>query len=226
MSQNNHIELSTLSPEEIGDQHLSTGLETPLRPDAFELSDQEKINIIEECMAKVMHTLGLDLQDVSLKGTPHRIAKMYVQEMFSGLKPENKPKAKVFPNEFQYNRMLVEKNITLNSACEHHFLPIVGKAHVAYISSGMVIGLSKINRIVDYYARRPQGQERLTMQILRELQQVLDTEDVIVMIDAKHLCVSSRGVEDNQSSTVTVEYGGKFEDIALRKEFLDYLSGN
>lgn len=205
--------------EEIGDNHITISKETPLRPDAFDLDDTTKIKIIEESMHKVLHTLGLDLTNETLEGTPYRIAKMYVKEMFAGLNPKNKPKMTSFSNEFQYDKMLVEKNITLNSACEHHFLPIVGKAHIAYISSGRVIGISKLNRVVNYFARRPQGQERLTLQIYEELKTVLDTEDIIVMIDAVHLCVSSRGVKDENSSTVTLEYGGQFKDSELRKEF-------
>jgi len=172
-----------------------------------------------------MHTLGLDLTDDSLKGTPKRVAKMYVNELFSGLSPENKPSASTFENKYQYGEMLVEKNITLYSQCEHHFLPIVGKAHVAYISQGRVIGLSKMNRIVDYFAKRPQVQERLTMQIVNEMQRVLGTEDVACVIDAKHLCVNARGISDIQSSTVTAEYGGAFgTDRELQKAFLDYLN--
>lgn len=209
-----------LTHEEIGDNHITISKETPLRPDAFDLDDNTKIKIIEEQMQKVLHTLGLDLTNETLEGTPYRIAKMYVKEMFAGLNPQNKPRMTSFSNEFQYDKMLIEKNITVNSACEHHFLPIVGKAHIAYISSGSVIGISKLNRIVDYFARRPQGQERLTLQIYEELKTVLETEDIIVMLDAVHLCVSSRGVKDQNSSTVTLEYGGKFKDSKLRKEFM------
>ena len=197
---------------------------TPLREDAFVLSDAEKIESIEKSFRDIMHTLGLDLTDDSLKGTPKRVAKMYVNELFSGLSPENKPSASTFENKYQYGEMLVEKNITLYSQCEHHFLPIVGKAHVAYISQGRVIGLSKMNRIVDYFAKRPQVQERLTMQIVNEMQRVLGTEDVACVIDAKHLCVNARGISDIQSSTVTAEYGGAFgTDRELQKAFLDYL---
>ena len=196
---------------------------TPLREDAFEKSDEEKIALIQEDMAHIMHTLGLDMTDDSLKGTPRRVAKMFVNEIFGGLKPERKPKASVFENNYKYGEMLVEKNITVYSTCEHHFLPIVGKAHVAYISNGTVVGLSKMNRIVDYYAKRPQVQERLTMQIVQELQKAMGTEDVACVIDAKHLCVNSRGIRDIQSSTVTSEFGGKFKDAAVRREFLDYI---
>ncbi|MEM1216518.1 MAG: GTP cyclohydrolase I FolE [Bacteroidota bacterium] len=202
-----------------GDGHVMTSVETPLRADAFVKSDEEKMARIEKLFAGIMDELGLDLTDDSLKGTPHRVAKMYVKEIFSGLDPKNKPALSVFDNKYHYNKMLVEKDITLTSACEHHFVPIIGKAHVAYISSGKVIGLSKINRIVDYYARRPQVQERLTRQIFNALKEALDTEDVIVVIEAEHLCVSTRGVNDKSSRTTTLEYGGKFRDKDLRNEF-------
>ena len=192
--------------EAIGDDHIGTSLETPLREDAFELSDIEKIALIQKDVKSIMNTLGLDLTDDSLKGTPSRVAKMFVQEIFGGLHPDRKPKASTFDNKYKYNEMLVEKNITLYSTCEHHLLPIVGKAHIAYISNGTVVGLSKMNRIVDYYAKRPQVQERLTRQIVKELQDVLHTDDVACVIDAKHLCVNSRGIRDVDSSTVTVSY--------------------
>ncbi|WP_163714273.1 GTP cyclohydrolase I FolE [Mangrovibacterium lignilyticum] len=208
----------------IGDNHIGTSLETPMREDAFEKTDEEKMAIIESKFRDIMETLGLDLTDDSLNGTPHRVAKMYVQEIFNGLDPANKPKISVFENKFNYGEMLVERNINLNSTCEHHFLPIVGKAHVAYIAKGQVIGLSKINRIVDYFARRPQVQERLTVQVANELKQILNTEDVAVVIDAKHMCVSSRGIEDESSSTVTAEYGGVFKETEKRDEFLKYVS--
>lgn len=208
----------------IGDNHIATSIDTPLRPDAFERSDEEKITLIEEKFRDIMDILGLDLSDDSLNGTPHRVAKMYVQEIFNGLNPANKPKISVFENKFNYDEMLVERNINLNSTCEHHFLPIVGVAHVAYIASGQVIGLSKINRVVDYFARRPQVQERLTVQIANELKRILKTEDVAVLIDAKHMCVSSRGIEDESSSTVTAEYSGAFKETARRDEFLRYVS--
>ncbi|MDX8339070.1 GTP cyclohydrolase I FolE [Draconibacterium sp. IB214405] len=207
----------------IGDNHIATSIDTPMRADAFELSDERKMEIIEDKFRDIMETMGLDLNDDSLSGTPHRVAKMFVQEIFSGLNPANKPKVSVFENKFKYGEMLVEKNINMNSTCEHHFLPIVGKAHVAYISSGEVIGLSKINRIVDYFARRPQVQERLTVQIANELKTILKTDDVAVVIDAKHMCVSSRGIQDESSSTVTAEYSGKFKDRSVREEFLKYV---
>jgi GTP cyclohydrolase I len=209
--------------DEIGDLHLSTSVDTPMRPDAFEKSNEEKIDIISSHFEKIMETLGLDLSDDSLSGTPRRVAKMYVSEIFKGLDDRNKPKISVFDNVYQYNKMLVEKNITVKSTCEHHFLPITGKAHVAYISSGKVIGLSKINRIVDHYARRPQVQERMTRQILEALKEALDTEDIIVLIEAKHLCVSARGIEDESSSTVTLEYGGQFNNQSRRNEFIEYV---
>lgn len=211
--------------EETGDEHLSTSLETPLRADAFELPDDEKIERIQAHFREIMDILGLDLTDDSLKGTPYRVAKMYVQEIFQGLNPKNKPKIALFENKYQYNQMLVEKNIDLQSTCEHHFLPIYGKVHVAYISNGKVIGLSKINRIVQYFGRRPQVQERLTMQILNELKRVLETDDVAVYIDAKHMCVSARGIQDKNSSTVTSAFGGKFEQESYRREFYSSFAG-
>lgn len=210
--------------EEMGNEHISTSEETPLREDAFVLDDKEKIQRIKENVREIMLTLGLDLDDDSLKGTPNRVAKMFVSEIFGGLHPERKPKSSTFENKYNYGEMLVEKNITLYSTCEHHLLPIVGKAHVAYISKGTVVGLSKMNRIVDYFAKRPQVQERLNIQIVRELQKVLGTDDVACVIDAKHLCVNSRGIRDIESSTVTAEYGGKFKDESVRREFLDYIN--
>ncbi|MBK21846.1 MAG: GTP cyclohydrolase I FolE [Flavobacteriales bacterium] len=204
----------------IGDNHALTTIETPLKTDAFEISDAEKIEKIQGYFKGIMETLGLDLEDDSLKGTPYRVAKMYVKELFSGLDPKNKPSISTFDNKYNYNKMLVEKNIEFESACEHHFLPMRGKAHVGYISSGKVIGLSKMNRIVQYYGKRPQVQERLTIQILKELQAALNTESVIVIIDADHLCVSTRGVQDKSSSTVTIEYGGEFNEQSQRDSFL------
>jgi GTP cyclohydrolase I len=212
-----------LTDEEIGDEHVSTTADTPLREDAFEMDDELKMELIEKNFREIMHILGLDLTDDSLKGTPRRVAKMYVQEIFSGLNPKNKPKIALFENKYKYNEMLVEKDITFYSNCEHHFVPIFGKAHVAYISNGQVIGLSKINRVVQYFARRPQVQERLTVQIAQALKEMLQTEDVAVVIDAKHLCVSSRGVNDVNSATVTAHYGGKFREEGTKSEFLKYL---
>jgi GTP cyclohydrolase IA len=209
--------------DEIGDDHIMTSVETPMHADAFRISDEEKMSKIAYHFSEIMHTLGLDLTDDSLKGTPNRVAKMYVKEIFSGLNPVNKPKVALFDNKYQYNDMLVEKDITFFSNCEHHFVPIIGKAHVAYMSNGKVIGLSKLNRLVQYYAKRPQVQERLTMQIAKELKEALGTEDIAVVIDAKHLCVSSRGVQDVNSSTVTAFYGGKFKEEARKNEFLKYL---
>lgn len=207
----------------IGDNHVMTSLETPMREDAFALSNEEKMDKIQFHFEKIMEALGLDLSDDSLKGTPKRVAKMYIKELFKGLDPANKPSMSTFDNKYQYNRMLVEKNITVYSNCEHHFLPIVGRAHVAYIPNGRVIGLSKINRIVDYFARRPQVQERLTIQVLNELKTALGTEDIAVYIEAEHLCVNSRGVQDQTSSTITMEYSGKFKEEEIRKEFLTYI---
>jgi GTP cyclohydrolase I len=218
------IKISNSSFEEIGEEHVGTSFETPLREDAFEIDDELKIELIEKHFREIMHIMGLDLTDDSLKGTPHRVAKMYVKEVFSGLNPKNKPAAKLFENKYKYNEMLVEKDITFHSHCEHHFVPIYGKAHVAYISNGDVIGLSKINRIVQYYSKRPQVQERLTMQIGNELKEALGTEDVAVIMDAYHMCVSSRGVQDTNSSTVTSFYSGKFQhDEQTRLEFLKYI---
>ena len=209
--------------EALGNNHIGTSSNTPLRKDAFVLNTEEKIDIIKDDVRHIMETLGLDLTDDSLKGTPNRVAKMFVKELFGGLDPDKKPNASTFENKYKYGEMLVEKNITVYSTCEHHLLPIVGKAHVAYISNGTVVGLSKMNRIVDYYAKRPQVQERLTIQIVRELQEVLNTEDVACVIDAKHLCVNSRGIRDTESSTVTSEFGGKFKEKDTRREFLDYI---
>ena len=203
-----------------GDNHIMTSIDTPLLSAAFEKSDREKVSIIQDYFKGIMETLGLDLNDDSLKGTPYRVAKMYVNELFHGLDPKNKPSISVFENKYRYNKLLIEKNITFSSSCEHHFLPIIGQAHVGYISSGKVIGLSKINRIVEYYGKRPQVQERMTLQIYTELKTALDTEDVIVVIDAEHLCVSTRGVKDRTSSTITLEYGGKFNELSQREEFL------
>ena len=207
----------------IGDNHIGTSSETPMRDDAFKLNESEKIRLIKQDVQNIMNTLGLDLTDDSLKGTPNRVAKMFVNEIFGGLDPQKKPKASTFENKYQYGEMLVEKNITVYSTCEHHFLPIVGRAHVAYISSGTVVGLSKMNRIVDYFSKRPQVQERLTIQIVKELQRVLNTNDVACVIDAKHLCVNSRGIRDIESSTVTSEFGGKFKEKETKREFLDYI---
>lgn len=209
--------------EIIGDDHQMTSIETPLRPDAFEKSDEQKMIVIEQHFKAIMEALGLDLTDDSLMGTPHRVAKMYVQEIFSGLHPDNRPKISVFDNSYNYDKMLVEANIHFNSTCEHHFLPIVGKAHIGYVSGGKVIGLSKLNRIVDYFARRPQVQERMTVQIYNELCDVLNTKDVIVVVEATHLCVSSRGIKDTSSYTTTLQYGGVFEEKAFRNDFFSLL---
>jgi len=211
--------------DELNDHdHLSATRQTPLKANAFALSEEEKIEKIQEHVAAILDILGMDLTDDSLKGTPKRVAKAYVKEIFGGLNPERRPSASTFENKYEYGEMLVEKNITLYSTCEHHLLPIIGKAHIAYISNGNVVGLSKMNRIVDYFAKRPQVQERLTLQIIEELQLILKTENVACIIDAKHLCVNSRGIRDVASSTVTAEYGGVFKnDEMLRKEFLSYI---
>ena len=209
--------------EDVGDNHISTNVETPLRRDAFLKSDEEKIKNIQGYFYKIMEELGLDLTDDSLSGTPYRVAKMYVKELFYGLSPKNKPKLSTFENKYGYSKMLVVQDITVDSTCEHHFLPITGLAHVAYIPKDRVIGLSKINRLVDYYAHRPQVQERLCLQIMRNMQQALNTESVIVMIVAKHLCVSSRGIKDKSSYTTTLEYGGEFNELETRNEFFNCL---
>ena len=219
MKMDNNIE----EHDTLGEDHVGTSTDTPLRNDAFKLSDSEKIDIIKDDVRHILETLGLDLTDDSLSGTPNRVAKMFVNEIFGGLDPKKKPKASTFDNKYKYGEMLVEKNITVYSTCEHHLLPIVGRAHIAYISNGTVVGLSKMNRVVDYYAKRPQVQERLTIQVVKALQEVLNTDDVACVIDAKHLCVNSRGIRDIESSTVTSEFGGKFKEESTRREFLDYI---
>ncbi len=205
-------------------KHLFATIQTPVRKDANRLSDEEKMQLIETKMIEVLDILGLDLNDDSLSGTPRRVAKMYVKEIFKGLNPDNLPKLSSFENKYKYGQMLVERDISVFSTCEHHLLPIIGKAHVAYISNGSVLGLSKINRIVDYFARRPQVQERLTVQIVKAMQEALGTEDVACVIDAKHMCLVSRGIKDITSSTLTAEYAGKFKDPEVRKEFLRYIN--
>ena len=217
---------SSRNIDAIGDEHVGTSIDTPLRPDAFDMSDDDKVKAIEQKFREIMDIMGLDLTDDSLSGTPHRVAKMYVKEIFAGLNPKNHPDVKTFDNVYGYDHMLVERNITLNSTCEHHFLPIVGVAHVAYIPEGRVVGLSKLNRIVDHYAKRPQVQERLSRQVLKALQAILGTQNVAVVMDAKHLCVSSRGIQDEGSSTVTASYGGLFESAPeVRAEFLQHIEG-
>ncbi len=219
------MELIKKMADELGDNHIGTNTDTPLRADAFHLDDTQKKELIEKHFREIMIILGLDLNDDSLQGTPRRVAKMYVDEIFKGLNPLNKPDTKLFENKYNYGQMLVEKNITFYSNCEHHFVPIWGVAHVAYIANGHVIGLSKINRIVQYIAARPQVQERMTLQILKELKQALQTEDVAVVIDAHHHCVSSRGIRDIQSSTTTSEFSGKFkDDDKCRTEFFTYIA--
>ena len=220
------IELSHLIIEEMGDEHKASSVDTPLRSDAFDKTDEEKIAAIEPHFKAIMEIIGMDLRDDSLRGTPLRVAKMYVKELFQGLNPANMPSMTLFENKFQYNEMLVEKNINFYTNCEHHFVPFFGKAHVAYISSGKVIGLSKLNRLVEYFSKRPQVQERLTMQIGKALQTVLQTQDVAVFMDAKHLCVASRGVKDDSSNTITSFYGGKFQEENTKAEFLKYLDIN
>ena len=205
------------------DEHIGTSANTPLRPDAFRMDDELKIELIAKHFRDIMHILGLDLTDDSLSGTPLRVAKMYVQEVFSGLNPANKPIIRQFENRYGYKQMLVERDITLFSYCEHHFVPIIGKAHVAYIPNQQVVGLSKLNRIVQFYAKRPQVQERLTVQIANELKQALQTENVAVLIEADHLCVMSRGINDVNSSTITSDFSGLFKADQYRNEFLAYV---
>ena len=209
--------------ELIDQDHKNFSIETPLRDDAFEISDDEKISIIQKNVKEILETLGMDMTDDSLKGTPKRVAKAYVKELFGGLDPKNLPTSSTFENKYQYGEMLVEKNITVFSTCEHHLLPIYGKAHVAYFAKDRVVGLSKMNRIVDYYSRRPQVQERLNIQIVKALQEILKTDDVACIIDAKHMCVNSRGIRHIDCSTVTGEFGGKFKDKLTKREFLDYI---
>lgn len=219
--------MNTLTEKEIyeliGDNHQMTSADTPLRSDAFVKSDAQKMQAIERHFHSIMEEMGLDMTDDSLQGTPHRVAKMFIQEIFSGLDPKNKPKISVFENSYNYDKMLVEANISFNSTCEHHFLPIIGKAHIGYVSSGKVIGLSKLNRIVDYYSCRPQVQERLIMQIFNELKSVLETDNVIVVMEATHLCVSSRGIKDESSFTSTIQYGGIFNEKENRNDFFNMI---
>ena len=218
-------ENEAVTHEELGDMHVGTSFDTPLRPDAFDRDDDLKVELISKHFKEIMHILGLDLEDDSLKGTPMRVAKMYVKEIFSGLNPENAPEIKLFENKYKYNEMLVERNIPFVSNCEHHFVPIVGKAHCAYISNGKVVGLSKINRIVEYYAKRPQVQERMTMQVANHLKEALGTDDVAVLIEAQHMCVSMRGVEHDGVETITSAYSGRFLEEARRTEFLRLIQG-
>ena len=209
--------------DESQDHNFSGSTKTPIRDNAFEISDEDKMSIIKKNVAEILHTLGMDLNDDSLKGTADRVSKMFVKELFAGLNPKNKPKSSTFSNKYKYGEILVEKNITVYSTCEHHLLPIIGRAHIGYISNGTVVGLSKMNRIVNYYSKRPQVQERLTIQVVEELQKVLNTKDVACVIDAKHLCVNSRGINDIASSTVTAEFGGKFKEESKKREFLDFI---
>ena len=218
--------IKPLSPDDIGENHLLTSINTPLRTDAFEMDDDEKIALIQNHFSEIMNVLGLDLNDDSLSGTPHRVAKMFVKEIFGGLNPKNRPDTKLFENKFGFHQILLEKDISFHSNCEHHFVPFFGKAHVAYIPNENVIGLSKLNRLVKYYAQRPQVQERLTQQIAKDLQETLDTEDVAIVLEARHLCVSSRGVEDTSSSTVTCFYGGVFKNKETKEELFALLNTN
>ena len=207
--------------EQLVEAHLGTSIDTPLRADAFKMSDDEKIKSIETKFRDIMEILGLDLTDDSLSGTPLRVAKMYVKEAFAGLNPKNKPELKLFSNKYAYNEMLIEKNIQVHSHCEHHFVPIIGKCHIAYIPNGKVVGLSKLNRIVRHYSKRPQVQERLTRQIAEALMDGLNTLHVAVYLEAEHMCVKTRGIEDNDSSTITMAFHGKFEESMNKKAFLE-----
>lgn len=210
--------------DDIGDNHMMTNILTPLRPDAFEMDDDTKMIKIEAHFREIMEIMGLDLTDDSLKGTPRRVAKMYIKELFCGLNPKNMPTLTHFKNHYNYDEMLVERDIMFHSNCEHHFVPIMGKAHVAYVSSGQVIGLSKLHRVVNHFARRPQVQERMTIQIGETLKHVLQTDNVAVILDADHMCVSSRGINDQTSSTITSYYGGVFKETNKREEFLKMVS--
>ena len=216
--------MKDIKSKNIGDDHVLTSIETPLVETAFDKTDVEKIEIIKSHFEKIMETLGLDLEDDSLAGTPERVAKMYVSEICSGLNPLNEPEVSLFENNYRYDGMLVEKDIELYSLCEHHFVPIIGKVHVAYFAKENVIGLSKINRIVQHFAKRPQVQERLTVQIVEKLKEVLKTDDVACVIDAKHLCVNMRGVRDTKSSTITSRYGGVFKANDNKSEFFKHIS--
>ena len=218
---NGHEDRPARKPNRLTPAPQRADIDTPLKADAFDQSDEAKMEKIEEHFAAIMDILGLDLTDDSLQDTPRRVAKMYVQEIFSGLNPGNKPAVSLFENKYRYKQMLVERDIKVHSFCEHHFLPIYGKAHVAYMANGQVIGLSKLNRIVEYYARRPQVQERLTIQIAEELKRVLKTDDVAVYIEARHMCVQARGIQHEDSVTTTSEYSGKFLNENVRREFLD-----
>ena len=213
ISIDNPDELPTVEP-------IADPGDTPLRKDAFELSDDQKIQLIAKHVAEIMNVMGMDLTDDSVKGTPERVARMFIKEIFSGLDPSNKPTVTLFENKYRYNELVIEKNITVNSICEHHFIPITGKVHIAYLSPGKVISRSTLNQLVQYYSRRPQVQERLTVQIGRDLKSILQTEDVAVVIEATHLCVAAGGVNDVGSSTTTAFYGGKFNREERRQEFL------
>ena len=210
--------------DEIGDNHIATNAKNPVRNDAFDISDDQKIESIKKDVERILLTLGMDLTDDSMKGTPNRVAKMFVKELFGGLNPEKKPKSSTFENNYKYGEMLVEKNITLYSTCEHHLLPIIGRAHVAYISNGTVVGLSKMNRIVDYYAKRPQVQERLTTQIADAMVEILDPLGVIVIIDCEHLCMSMRGVKKSHARTTTSAVRGALNNPATRAEAISLIT--
>ncbi len=213
-----------LNGSAVSEARTGTGCaERHLFPAHDKTSDADKIEVIRQHFGKIMETLGLDMSDDSLRDTPQRVAKMFVKEVFSGLDERNFPTITTFDNNYGYSEMLVEKDITLHSFCEHHFLPITGVAHVAYFPGKTVVGLSKLNRLVGYYSKRPQVQERLTMQIARGMQEVLGTEDVAVYIEADHQCVAARGVEDTKSATITSYYGGRFKRPEERQAFLHAL---
>jgi GTP cyclohydrolase I len=188
--------------------------------DEAPFTDELKIKRIGDHFREIMRILGMDTDDPGIVDTPDRVARMYVKEIFSGLNPANEPEVTLFEDPSKQHKMVIEKNITIYSYCEHHFVPIIGKAHVAYISTGKLIGLSKLNRIAQFHAQRPQLQERLTEDIAGSIQRALETDHVAVLIDAVHLCVASRGIKDTSSSTITSYYGGKFRNEDFRNEFL------
>lgn len=210
--------------EDIPPLSAITRYPSPITSQFYDLSEEEKITFIEGKFREIMLVLGLDLNNESLEKTPYRIAKMYVREIFSGLNPKNFPEISLTSNSFNQedSRMILVKGITLNTFCEHHFVPIQGKAHIAYIPNKKIIGLSKVNRIVDYFSKRPQIQERLAAQISDSLSIILETQDIALSLSAKHACVSSRGIEDQSSTTTTNVFLGRFqEDVSLKNEFFN-----
>lgn len=189
-------------------------------------SKQEKIELISSSVRGILEILGMDLTDDSLQGTPLRVAKMFVNEIFMGLDPQCKPKASTFENKYRYGEILVEKNITLYSICDCHLQPIVGKAHVGYISKGTVLGLSKMNRMVDYFARKPQTLEHIAFEVVKELQENLKTDDVICVIDAKYLCQKNNEEKSRKGTVLTFECGGVFKEETKKNDFISYVAMN